>query len=207
MKIILVRHTESEGNLKKVYAGSTDYVLTEHGERQIVEVMMKLLQIISPSSTYSLYSSPLQRCTKLADEMERMLLTSKIIDSRLRETNFGIFEDQTYEELRQIYPDIVEAWIQDSIHFQIPNGESLEICFERVSAFCKELINRNEDAVIVSHGGIIKLIILALLDLDLKEFWKFYTSNGCVIEIIYNDGFGYIKQISQLEFGDEEFGN
>jgi len=207
MKILLVRHTESEGNMKKVYAGSTDYLLTELGEQQIVEVMMKLLHIISPTSTYSLYSSPLQRCTKLAEEIERLLQTTKIIDSRLSETNFGIFEDKTYEELTQMYPDILESWIQDSIHFQIPNGESLKICFDRVSSFCKDLINRNEDAVIVSHGGIIKLIILALLDLDLKEFWKFYTSNGCVIEIIYNDGFGYIKNISQLEYGDEEFGD
>jgi alpha-ribazole phosphatase len=207
MKIFLVRHTESEGNLKKVYAGATDYVLTEHGEQQIIEVMMKLFQIISPTSTYSLYSSPLQRCTKLADEIERLLQTSKMIDSRLIETNFGIFENKTYEELSQVYPDIVESWIQDSIHFQIPNGESLKHCFDRVSAFCKDLINRNEDAVIVSHGGIIKLIILALLDLDLKEFWKFYTSNGCVIEIIYNDGFGYIKNITQMKYGDEEFGD
>ncbi|GGI15637.1 histidine phosphatase family protein [Gottfriedia solisilvae] len=207
MKILLVRHTESEGNMKKVYAGSTDYVLTVLGEQQIVEVMMKLLHIISPTSTYSLYSSPLQRCTKLAEEIERLLQTTKIIDSRLSETNFGIFEDKTYEELTRMYPDILESWIQDSIHFQIPNGESLKICFDRVSSFCKDLINRNEDAVIVSHGGIIKLIILALLDLDLKEFWKFYTSNGCVIEIIYNDGFGYIKNISQLEYGDEEFGD
>lgn len=207
MKIFLVRHTESEGNLKKVYAGSTDYVLTEHGEQQIIEVMMKLLHKISPISTYSLYSSPLQRCTKLADEIERMLQTSKIIDSRLSETNFGIFEDKTYEELTQMYPDILESWIQDSIHFQIPNGESLKTCFDRVSSFCKDLINRNEDAVIVSHGGIIKLIILALLDLELKEFWKFYTSNGCVIELSYNDRFGYIKNISQLEYGDEEFGD
>lgn len=207
MKIFLVRHTESEGNLKKVYAGLTDYALTEHGEQQVVEVMMKLFQILSPTSNFSLYSSPLQRCTRLADEIERLLQTTKIIDSRLSETNFGIFEDKTYEELIQIYPDQVESWIQDSINFQIPNGESLNICFERVSAFCKELINRNKDAVIVSHGGIIKLIILALLDLDLKEFWKFYTSNGCVIEISYDNGFGYIKNISQMKYGDEEFGD
>jgi len=182
-------------------------VLTVLGEQQIVEVMIKLLNIIYPTSTYSLYYSPLQRCTKLAEEIERLLQTTKIIDSRLSETNFGIFEDKTYEELTRMYPDILESWIQDSIHYQIPNGESLKICFDRVSSFCKDLINRNEDAVIVSHGGIIKLIILALLDLDLKEFWKFYTSNGCVIEIIYNDGFGYIKNISQLEYGDEEFGD
>lgn len=203
MKIILVRHTESEGNLKKVYAGSTDYMLTDHGKQQMVEVMRKLFKIITPSTSYTLYSSPLQRCTILADEIEKRLNATKIIDSRLSETNFGIFEDQTYEELTQKYPDMIESWIQDSIHFQIPNGESLKNCFDRVSSFCKDVINRNEDTIIVSHGGIIKLIVLALLDLDLKEFWKFYTSNGCLIEISYNDRFGYIKNISQLENGDE----
>lgn len=205
MKIFLVRHTESEGNLKKVYAGTTDHVLTKLGENQIVNVINKLSNMLCLTSSYTLYSSPLQRCTVLADEIGKLLQTSKLIDSRLSETNFGIFEDKTYEELKIAYPELVKLWNQDSIHFQIPKGESLKICSERVSTFCEDLITKNEDAVIVSHGGIIKLIILYLLDLNLDQFWKFYTSNGCVIELEYNDGFGFIKNIRQLSYEDEEF--
>lgn len=198
MKLYLVRHAESEGNLKKVYAGTTDYALTTNGIKQIIDVMNELSSMVSITSSYRLYSSPLQRCTILADQIEKLLQTSKLIDSRLSEINFGIFEDKTYEELNIEYPDLVKLWNQDSIHFQIPKGESLKMCSERVSTFCEELINKNEDAVVISHGGIIKLILLKLLDLDLKQFWKFYTSNGCVIELEYNDGFGYIKNMRQL---------
>lgn len=198
MKLYLVRHAESEGNLKKVYAGTTDYALTTNGIKQIIDVMNELSSMLGITSSYTLYSSPLQRCIILADEIEKLLQTSKLIDSRLSEINFGIFEDKTYEELNIEYPDLVKLWNQDSIHFQIPKGESLKMCSERVSTFCEELINKNEDAVVVSHGGIIKLILLKLLDLDLKQFWKFYTSNGCVIELEYNDGFGYIKNMRQL---------
>jgi alpha-ribazole phosphatase len=203
MKILLIRHTESAGNLKRVYAGATDYELTEKGIKQVYDCINQFKKMYSRQvSKFKLYTSPLKRCTLLSDELENTLKVVKHIDHRLSETNFGIFEGKTYEDLLNEYPDLVKQWNENLIHFQIPNGESLVKCAERVNRFCDEVIVKNEDIVIVSHGGIIKLILLKLLSLDLDHFWKFYTNNGCIIELEYNNGFGFIKNLIQLNKGD-----
>ncbi|WP_179194806.1 histidine phosphatase family protein [Bacillus sp. EAC] len=198
MRIILIRHTESIGNKMKVYAGSTDYELTEYGITQIHVVVNQLERILDKESIYNLFSSPLQRCTILSEEIGKSIGVEKHIDNRLSETNFGLFEGKTYNDLINEFPEILDKWNKDIIHFQIPKGESLIMCEERISSFCEELKWKNEDSIIVSHGGIIKLILLNLLNLDINHFWKFFTSNGCIIEIEHNEGFGYLKNIIQL---------
>ncbi|WP_088067211.1 histidine phosphatase family protein [Gottfriedia luciferensis] len=198
MRIFLIRHTESIGNKQQVYAGMTDYELTENGLNQMKNVVAQFSKIIDRTSSYHLYSSPLSRCTLLSDEIEAIIEKSKMIDNRLRETNFGLFEGKSYVELVNEFPEIIDAWNEDLIHYQIPNGESLFQCSERVNEFCNEIILKNEDSIIVSHGGIIKLLLLSILGLDLDHFWKVYTGNGCIIEIEYNNGFGFLRNIIQL---------
>lgn len=198
MRIFLIRHTESIGNRQKVYAGMTDFDLTEKGLSQIGDVITQFTKMIEPTSRYTLYSSPLRRCTLLSDAIEDLIGESKTVDYRLQETNFGLFEGKTYTDLLNEVPEVVEKWNEDLIHFQIPNGESLKQCAERVNTFCHDIRSKNEDVIVVSHGGIMKLLLLNLLHLDLSHFWKFYTSNGCIIEIEYNDGFGFLKNIIQL---------
>jgi alpha-ribazole phosphatase len=199
MRVYLIRHTESIGNQRKVYAGTTDFTLTEKGKVQIQDVLKQLTKMINKASKTNLYSSPLLRCTLLSDEIEALLGVTKKVDDRLSETNFGLFEGKTYAELQTELPKEIEKWNQDFIHYQIPNGESLKQSTIRIDAFCQDIILKNEDVVVVSHGGMIKLILLNLLNLQIDHFWKFFTSNGSIIEIEYNDGFGYLKNIIQLD--------
>ncbi|MFB7138845.1 histidine phosphatase family protein [Gottfriedia sp. NPDC056225] len=198
MRIILIRHTESIGNKQKVYAGKTDFDLTEAGLLQMKKVVSQLSKMIDSTSNYTLYSSPLRRCKALSEEIEMLTGVSQKIDSRIHETNFGLFEGKSYAELLKEVPEIVEKWNKDLINFQIPNGESLKQCADRVNEFVREMIALNEDIIVVTHGGIMKLLLLNFLHLDLSQFWKFYTSNGCIIEIEYNDDFGFLKNIIQL---------
>ncbi|PEJ56185.1 hypothetical protein CN692_18605 [Bacillus sp. AFS002410] len=197
MKVILIRHTESIGNKQKVYAGKTDFDLTETGLLQMKKVVTQLAKMIDSTSNYTLYSSPLRRCTALSEEIELFTGATKKIESRLHETNFGVFEGKSYADLLKEMPEIVEKWNEDLLNFQIPNGESLKQCAERVNVFVREMTAINEDIIVVTHGGIMKLLLLNFLHLDLNQFWKFYTGNGCIIEIEYNDGFGFLKNIIQ----------
>ncbi|PEL05179.1 histidine phosphatase family protein [Bacillus sp. AFS017336] len=197
MKVILIRHTESIGNKQKVYAGKTDFDLTETGLLQMKKVVTQLAKMIDSTSNYTLYSSPLRRCTALSEEIELFTGATKKIDRRLHETNFGVFEGKSYAELLKEMPEVVEKWNEDLLNFQIPNGESLKQCAERVNVFVREMTAINEDIIVVTHGGIMKLLLLNFLHLDLNQFWKFYTGNGCIIEIEYNNGFGFLKNIIQ----------
>ena len=85
MKVILIRHTESFGNKQKVYAGVTDFDLTERGLSQIGDVITQFTKMIDPTSHYTLYSSPLRRCTLLSERRTRLHKTRKL--DRCNSTN------------------------------------------------------------------------------------------------------------------------
>ncbi|MGL4762928.1 MAG: histidine phosphatase family protein [Sarcina sp.] len=194
MRIVFVRHTQSEANHKRVYGGWTDYDLTEMGERQLDEISQSLEVLCSDFSKNSkIYTSPLRRCKKLSKKISKNK-GFKVVDVEdLIEYNFGIFEGKCIEEIQKQVE--YKNWTEDYINYKIPNGESLVKCKERVGTFLDTLCNKDEDAIVVTHDGIVKLSILYLLKLPNENFWNFYSNNGAIIDIEYNSGFAYLKNL------------
>lgn len=98
------------------------------------------------------YSSPLQRCTQLAD----LLHPAPCIDTRIMELSFGHWEMQTWE---QIPLAEIDAWADDVVCYRPGQQENLVQMAERVVAFLDDLHAAAEpEAVIVCHAGVIKMI-------------------------------------------------
>lgn len=196
MRVILLRHTESEANFNKVYGGKKDFKLTLNGEKQVCE----LVEILSEKyglkeiEKIRLISSPLSRAKYFADEIGRVINRKTEIALELQEFDFGIFEGYRYDQLKD--KEEFKAWCNDYFNYEIPKGESLMSLKKRIEGFLAENIeNSKEDFIIVSHEGVMKIIMLYLLKLPLENFWSFYCGNGSIVEIIYEDGFGYVKQL------------
>lgn len=197
MRVILLRHTESEANLKRVYGGRRDFKLTEKGIKQIedlVEVLNNSYEI-STLNNVRIYSSPLSRCKDFGKAIAKTINKELLCDKRLEEFDFGIFEGYTYEELSN--NEFYKLWCEDYFNYEIPKGESLELFRKRVESFIKEILEKNsrDDLVIVAHEGVIKVILLYILKLPIENFWSFYCGNGSVVELIYENNFGYIKSL------------
>ncbi len=98
-----------------------------------------------------LYSSPLLRCLRLAEEVSKATgLAIEKVDS-LKEINFGTWEGQ---KLIAVPRAEMTSWMQDLRGFQFPQGESFYDVDKRVEAFLDTLPDSGE-FLWVTHAGVI----------------------------------------------------
>ncbi len=189
MKIYLVRHGQSEGNLKNLWYGSSDLPLTELGREQARLAGQKLRDV-----TFSAcYASPLSRALDTAKLVMEGRPEPMHIVPDLREQHMGLFEPKTVEQIRAEDPGFFRALMADWVHLTPPEGEPFDTSLApRVAKVLDELVEKGEDCLIVAHNGPLVFAITHLLGLPIEAAGRFYLKQGCysMIEIdrehIYN---------------------
>lgn len=173
MKILLIRHGETTGDVEDRYGGSYDDPLTEKGRGQLHETAQRLVGI----KVDKLYSSTLIRARESANIINDVLKTEIEPLDGLRERNYGVLGGLTKQEALERYPEAVELH-KDSANTD-PNGEPQTSFTERVVKTFKSILDQKHDAVaIVSHGGPIK-VMLRHFNMPLPE----KIGDGEIIEI------------------------
>ena len=107
------------------------------------------------------WSSPLQRCRALAEELH----AQPSIDARLAEMNFGAWEGRAWDDIPRAE---IDAWAADVAHYAPPGGESPITLQQRALDFVAELTV--PEAVIVTHAGVIRVLLAHWQDLP-PERW------------------------------------
>ena len=180
MKINLIRHGITEGNKKKWYYGSSDIPLEAEG---IEEIKGFVKDGIYPNPDgLKLYTSGLLRT-----EQTFGLIFGDLdheAEPGFKEYNFGEFERMSYEELKEI-PNYIK-WIEDTEgNYVIEGGESLSGFNNRIQTTFINLMNKNEDAIVVCHGGVISAIMNHYFS-DAREHifaWVPKPARGYTLEI------------------------
>ncbi len=181
--LYLIRHGETIWNCEKKTQGCTDIKLTKKGLMQAELLGDRLKR--SNKEFNNIYTSTLNRCTETAKIIgDRLNLSIKKLYS-LRELEFGNWEGLTIDEINRKFPDAYLSWRNKPHKTQIPNGESLVKLQNRCLKAVNKIINeeKNGNVIIVSHGTAIKTILLGILGLDLKHFYKI-TLNNASLNII-----------------------
>lgn len=174
-KIFLVRHGETDWNKEDRCQGCIDIELNSEGLRQAEFVAERLLN----EEIHAMYCSNLKRAYGTAQIIANRLGLSVTKSEALNEISFGDWEGLTFEEIRKRHDYDYNTW-RLSPHTAIFPGEgSLDNVHKRVMKYVDEIISKNEgkNILIVSHGGVIKLIILGLLGIGLEVYNKFYVAN------------------------------
>jgi alpha-ribazole phosphatase len=113
------------------------------------------VQEILPKPPYArVISSPLQRCYRLATDLQ---LGSVLTDPRLMELSFGHWEGQLWEDIPRV---ISEYWTEDVVHRSPPAGESFLQIIARVETLLNdpELWSAGESLLLVTHAGVIRAL-------------------------------------------------
>lgn len=186
MDIIMIRHGESEDNINRILSRDTTK-LTEKGILQI----KRSKEFLEDYKFDKVYYSPLTRTV----ETKQYLGLEGIEDSRIREINFGIFTGFKYDEFTSKYPVESKLWIDDPHNYEIPQGESINMVYTRVKNFLEDKIKDNEDILLVTHEGVIKVICSWVFD-DPNYYFKFKANNGSFSIISVDDGYKYIKKLN-----------
>lgn len=177
IKIALIRHSKTNGNLEKRYIGITDESLCKVGIDLIKSKSFPLAKVV--------YCSPLARCLETSKLIYNDI--EPIIYKDLKECNFGLFENKNYKEL--IGNIHYNKWINSNGTLNFPNGESSEEFKDRcVNAFDKiinDILQKDvKSSAMIVHGGTI-MAILDRYSLPHEDFYHWQVNNceGFVIEI------------------------
>lgn len=167
--IYVVRHGETEWNAINKVLGRTDIPLNAKGMEQAHELARSLKDL----KIDVFLCSPLCRARQTADAVSDELGIRYKIDERLIEVDFGVFEginrfDRKYQAAKREF------------FARYPDGESYFDLAARVFPLIKELDGAN--ALLVTHGGICRMIRSYFEDMDNEEFVQFSQGN-CEVRI------------------------
>ncbi|HHW62286.1 MAG TPA: alpha-ribazole phosphatase [Syntrophomonadaceae bacterium] len=157
MRMILLRHGQTDWNAWQKYQGQTDIPLNDIGRKQAAEAAHYLKEY---EEVQAIYCSDLIRAHETAAIIGQKLGREIIPDRRLREVDFGRWEGMSYSEVYARYPQEFDAWFNNTRRFIIPGGESFQQLQDRVLAAIEDIYQGpHETVLIVTHGGVIKAIL------------------------------------------------
>ncbi|WP_372776120.1 alpha-ribazole phosphatase [Mangrovibacterium sp.] len=154
MKLTAIRHTRVEVPPGICY-GQTDVPVAKTYDEEMAAVKTQ-------TDWYeydAVYSSPLNRCRRLAEDIfPRELI---VFDDRLKELNFGRWEMQPWDAISET--DEAKRWFQNFVDVPADGGESFRDQINRTAAFLEELKQRPfKKVAVVAHGGILRALFCLL---------------------------------------------
>ncbi|MBA7664053.1 Phosphoserine phosphatase 1 [subsurface metagenome] len=207
-EILLVRHGETEWNVKKVFRGRIDVELNETGLKQ-AELLAKYLSGVNIAA---IHSSPVKRALTTAETIAGYHKLKVVITPGLIDLNFGEWQGLSHQEVRDTYTELYAEWIKHPDRVKIPAGESLDEVRKRTMDVVDGLIAKYEGSVVlVSHRVVNKVLICALLGLDNSHFWNIQQDNCGITIFTYENGrfiltkhndTSYLKPVSELPLSD-----
>jgi alpha-ribazole phosphatase len=171
MEIFLIRHTTPMITEGLIY-GRLDVPLTASFLEESVLVVKQL-----PETFDAVYSSPSSRCTSLAT----LISPSYQTDEALYEFNFGDWEGSTWDA---VAGPLCDEWMSDFVNSATPNGESMLQMQGRVLQFFKSLLSRPvEKVAVVTHGGVIRILLAHYRSILLKDSFAIKIEMGEVVKL------------------------
>lgn len=170
MKLILVRHGETEWVRQGRYQGSTDVPLNPNGILQ-AQALAAALKNEKPNI---IYSSALVRANQTAHEIAKTCRKQITVDQRLNELCFGDWEGEHHLRIHQKFPEASQAWYAANWKSCPPGGESLKSLDRRIGSFLTDLsehYSKKSTHVLVSHGGPIRMFLIRILKIAPTVFW------------------------------------
>ncbi len=173
MRLLMIRHGESEADILGVHEGRADFELTERGHRQ-AEAMSEYI-----SQNYhitKIYHSTLKRAVQTAQHLVFKTQAPLIPDARLMEFNNGLLAGLKYSVAKEKYPQVAVA-----PHLSVYEQESALDFRYRAEYMLSKLISENEESdtlAVVTHGGMINQLYRAYFRLPLESEFSFWTGDA-----------------------------
>ena len=185
-QVIIVRHGETEWNLKGIRQGHLDSRLTTKGMAQAKALGARL----GREKFTSLYSSDLGRAVETAQAIANVTGHAIVTDERLRERHLGIFQGLNGDEISAKYAEERRLMRTKGPGYVIPGGESMVQQVERNIACLNELAakHQGEQVVVVTHGGVVSGFFRHTLEISLEAPRRFEFVNAGINIFAHEDG-------------------
>ncbi|MFD3418609.1 bifunctional RNase H/acid phosphatase [Streptomyces decoyicus] len=187
---VLLRHGETPLTPEKRFSGSggTDPALSAAGRRQAEETAAGLA---ARGTIQAIVSSPLRRCRETAGAVADRLGLEVRIEEGLRETDFGAWEGLTFAEVRERYPDDLDAWLGSAKVAPTGGGESFATVARRVAVARDKLLARyaGKTVLVVTHVTPVKTLVRLALGAPPESLFRMELSAASIsVVAYYSDG-------------------
>ena len=153
--VIMVRHGQSETNVRKVFTGQIDAPLTDLGREQA----RRMAGYLDKYKVDKIYASALERAVETAQAIAQRQNCPMETCEELMEINSGLWQGLTFTEIAEKYPQTYEVW-RENIGLATPDGgETCKQLYDRVTAFFKKVLEEPEETIcLVCHATPIRMM-------------------------------------------------
>lgn len=181
--LYIMRHGKTDWNLKHKLQGKTDIPLNEMG----IEMAKEAREEYKDVHFDVCYCSPLVRARETANLVLEGREIPVIIDDRLEEMGFGIYEG-TENVFEKPECPVRELFFSPATYKPVGGAESLEDLIKRTSEFINEValpqVNEGKDVLIVGHGAMNSAIIGQIRNTPIEKFWAEGIENCRLIRLL-----------------------
>lgn len=202
LTIWLARHGETDSNAAGMYQGQLDVPLNARGEEQARRLAAGLARL--PFRFDAIYASDLGRAARTAEIVATANGLPVSHDPNLREMHYGALQGVRYDRAAEVLAahGVSDSWghgLPAGRGFAPPDGESLVKLRRRARTFVVELDQRHPpdtgaQVLVVSHGGLLRVLLTVLLELPSGARLRFGFAN-CGVSRLTRD-----ERITVLDF-------
>ncbi len=186
--LYIMRHGQTDWNVRKKLQGQTDIPLNEEGRKMAREAAEKYRDVHFDIC----FCSPLVRARETAELLLEGRDVPIVVDERLIEMSFGVYEGIENSFAIPDCPINVLFWHPEQYE-KVEGGENLEELYARTGNFLEEkvypLIREGKDVLIVGHGGMNLSISNRIQGVPLKDYWKNLQGNCKVVKLDVDGSF------------------
>ncbi|WP_308556713.1 histidine phosphatase family protein [uncultured Lactobacillus sp.] len=188
MRLLVIRHGQSEADILKVCEGRANFALTEKGHQQAEKTAEYIFENYRVDK---IYSSTLKRAMQTANHIAKKVNLKVIPEDKLQEFDNGLRAGLPFQEAYEKYPNVPTALHESHYH------QESELEFRMRAEFVLSRIisenASNSTIVIVSHGGMIMRLYQAFLELPVGSNVKFITGDAGIHDWSIKDGQKFIN--------------
>lgn len=182
MKCFILRHAEKEpGDFFNPHLRHQDQPISQAGRMQA----QKLAACFAGTPLAAIYVSAYQRTWQTIEPLARERQLTPVVDPRLNEIDNGVTEGLTEPELQQRFPDVWNAFRARTADFRFPEGETGAEAQHRLVSFLQEKLGQHsaESILLVSHDGLIRLLMCYIMRAPVFERWNLQVNTGGLTEV------------------------
>ncbi len=196
MRLIIVRHGESEWNRIGRYQGQADAPLSALGASQAEALGSRLQR----EQFDAIFTSPLQRAANTARAIAHYHPDVPFREEpALMEIHHGDWQGLFSNEVITRYGDGLREWRQHPTRSQFPNGESFSNILKRVLDFKDRLLTEysNRTILVSTHDVVVKILVSDALGMNMDRINRIWVTNASISVIEYGDDLPYLVSLSE----------
>jgi broad specificity phosphatase PhoE len=196
MRMLLLRHAETEWNRERRFQGRRDIPLSAAGREQA----QSAARLLAATPLAAVWSSPLARARETAALIAAPHGLAVRVEAAFTEMDFGEWVGLTRDEVQARFPDALSAWAESPHEARWPGAESLDEVRVRALAGLEALRAAHPDQTIclVSHGITSRVLILEALGLGPERLWSLQISSTGISELEFRDDWTTLHRMNSL---------